>query len=710
MQHYYVRLISILTGVLCQALIFNVDIICAHKTDSVTSLSAPTLGLSQSQRSQQVKVNLTEQHPVSPTLYGVFFEEIGHAGEGGIYAELIQDRSFDALAVASKFFDSDITRLPIDLNARTNWDIIMAWNALPGTQTALSKAQPMSLKNMASLEVSPIDVEGSSMPVGIVNTGFWGIHLSKDNAYQYLVYARTMEPQTQPITISLMREDLNVTYASQDIQVLSGNTWRQYSGMLKANGSDTNAKLVITLGPGAKTLYIDYVSLFPEKNVEKGKDKGLKNPWPFRQDLLDAVKDLKPSFLRFPGGCFIEGEFLSGATKEKPVPFLWKNAIGKWEDRPGHYGIWNYWSTDGLGLFEYMLLVEELETEPVWVINNGISHDESIKPKDILPWIQDALDSIEFITGPPDSTWGAERASMGHPEPWELNYMAIGNEDCGKQYYTQNYLAFYTAIKAKYPHMKLIANCDMGDEAPTELWDWHIYTTPEDMFEKRHEFDALKPGIDPLIFASEYAVTDGGGWGNLIGAMAEAGFMTGLERNSEAVTMAAYAPLFVHTSNRPWPTNMIVFNNHNWYGIPSYYVQKLFRETQGISYAATHVLGSEGDTLAASTTCQDPACSSLVVKLVNFNDTRQDVGVAVAVHDPDRCVLPDGELTVLTSDSPSDENSFDEPTKVVPKTMKVEGLSEAMKVELAPWSVTILKLRIERCRPPPILTTLSVTF
>jgi alpha-L-arabinofuranosidase len=228
-----------------------------------------------------------------------------------------------------------------------------------------------------------------------------------------------------------------------------------------------------------------------------------------------------------------------------------------------------YWSTDGLGLFEYMLLAEELDAAPIWVVNNGVAHGDSVPASDAWYLVQDALDSMEFISGPANSTWGALRAAMGRLEPWSLDYLAIGNEDCGKPFYTENYNLFFGALRSRYPHLRLISNCDMGQGGPTDLWDWHVYTNPRAMFDLRHTFDGRDARAGRLVFASEYAVTDGGGWGNLVGAVAEAGFMTGLERNAEAVPLAAYAPLFVNWNNRPWPTNMIVFDNHRWFGIPS---------------------------------------------------------------------------------------------------------------------------------------------
>jgi len=685
----------------------------------------------------RVDIDISAKSPVSPLLYGIFFEEIGHAGEGGLYAELIQDRSFDALAAVTGFSNPDHpskvevnlhsifnnNQAKINANASANQqkqptphsslhdfiqdnkhdndnnqnDIIVAWSPLPGTKTSLSKSKPLLPGNPIAMEMT---LEADADFGGIMNTGYWGIYIQQGHKYTLTMYARCPEDHPITLTAALTNADGNVTYVAGEIVVESGDNWQQYTLELSVkddsngndNDDDTNGRLVLSFEEQG-TVVIDFVSMFPSEHVQKGKDLGLINPWPFRQDLLDSLKDLDPAFIRLPGGCYVEGDVLKHA-------FLWKNSLGPWEGRPGHYNLWGYWSTDGLGIFEYFQLVEELKAEPVWVINNGVSHDESITGKEITPWVQDALDSIEFITGPPDSKWGAARAEMGHPKPWTLNYMAIGNEDCGKPYYVQNYLAFFFAIKQQYPHMTLIANCNMNQDAPTELWDWHLYTNPQEMFKRRYEFDAVSVRGDPHIFASEYAVTDGGGWGNLIGAVAEAGFMTGMERNAQAVTMGAYAPLFVHTSNRPWPTNMIVIDNHQWYGIPSYYVQKLFRQVQGVSYcnsmAKNMTTLAESDTIAVSSTCQDADCTNLAIKIVNFSGEDAQVDVKLNYSGGrGRAVEAGGRLIVLTAMQPGDENTFDDPRKVYPVEKEMHGLSDSFQLQMKAWSVNIVMVKFK---------------
>ncbi|KAL4424426.1 hypothetical protein ABPG77_006364 [Micractinium sp. CCAP 211/92] len=670
-----------------------------------------------------VTVDVGRKKPISPMLYGIFFEEIGHAGEGGLYAELVQDRSFDAIAAATGFHASPARRTAIDLAAlaaahrradqplpmlwkdpqghnitskadysrqmrdEANWDprndITIAWEALPGTTTALTKEQPLNARNPVAMELTA----GPGPRAGIVNFGYWGVFVQKDHSYTVTLHARTSDKQAKDITVALVSEDQATSYANVTLSGVSGD-WQQLSGELVSSTTDSNARLAVLFKGG--DLILDSVSLFPTENVKKG--KGMANPWPFRADLLGALKALQPAFMRFPGGCYVEGNWMRNA-------FRWKDSVGRNEERPGHLNdVWGYWSTDGLGLFEYMMLAEELGAEPVWVINNGVAHSDSVHAADVWPMVQEALDSLEFISGPPDSKWGSVRASMGRSEPWSINYMAIGNEDCGRPFYVNNYLLFFGALRARYPHLTLISNCHMGQDAPTDTWDWHIYTNPSDMFNKRTFFDGWTVEKNARVFASEYAVTEGGGWGNVAAAVSEAAFMTGMERNGEVVVMGAYAPLFVHWNNRLWPTNLIVIDNHRWFGIPSYHVQRMFRQYQGTHYIATDVFTNPAgqvheDKVAASATCQSPSCDRIALKIVNFSSFKQRI--AVLLHGASAAsVMEEGELECLASDHPEAENSFDKPDKVAPSTSTVDGLGPQFVLPVEPWSVNVLQVHL----------------
>ncbi|KAL4458046.1 hypothetical protein ABPG75_012911 [Micractinium tetrahymenae] len=713
--------------------------------------------------SATVTVDLAHRQPTSPLLYGIFFEEastsIGHAGDGGLYAELVQDRSFDALAAATgfaagagpAFARAGPTRLSVSLDnlaaqqaqqaqqggcmqgqsspagstCGCAWkalkqrgaaacgsagnDIIIAWSPLPGTATTLTREQPLNPRNLVAMELSST---GGGSPAGIVNSGYWGVPVEAGVRYTLSLYLRVPQGSaTTDATVALLAADsptvahngsstgggsgVDAPLAAARFSGLSAE-WQRFTAELVSPSTDLQARLAVLFdNPGC--LVVDSVSLFPSANTARGRAEGLVNPWPFRRDLLDALRALRPRFLRFPGGCYVEGDWLRGA-------FRWKTTLGGDEERPGHHNsMWGYWSTDGLGVFEYLLLAEELGAEPIWVVNNGIAHNDQVPTSDIWPW--EALDGIEFITGPPNSTWGAVRAAMGRPEPWALNYVAIGNEGCGlpwdrpdinyKPHFAANYLAFYGALKAAHPHLRLIANCaELREVGPTEVWEYHVYTNPQDMFARRHAFDGLDPAASGQVFASEYAVTDGGGQGNVLGAVAEAGFMLGLERNSRAVLAGAYAPLFVNANARPWPTNMIVFDNSRFYGIPSYHVQQLLSAHLGSAYLDTQVEGpATADTLAAAASCLSDPCSEVAVKLVNFSPLPQRV--SLRFQGLARGALGESaDLLVLGSSQPLDENSFEAPAKVSPRTNTISGVAERFELELEPWSLTVLRLRI----------------
>ncbi|KDD74833.1 hypothetical protein H632_c1045p0, partial [Helicosporidium sp. ATCC 50920] len=467
-------------------------------------------------------------------------------------------------------------------NARNGWDNDMnfPWRVVEGAGVWLER---MELPWQTNGTVVRLATTGHG-DAGLANHGYDGIAMDSMKRYHL---SMSLYAEDSMGSASVGKFSVTAAIKSSTGKVLWSYTVDHPTGMwITVNASvtptenDINAHFELLVGkPGS--IYVSSISLFPSENILQGTTS---NPWPFRLELQETLKQMQPKFLRFPGGCFVEGEWMRNA-------FRWKKALGHAVQREGHYNdVWGYWSTDGLGLFEYMQLAEELGAEPVWVINSGVAHNESIPPSQLDEFVQDALDSIEFVRGESDTRWGAERKNMGREKPWKLTYMAIGNEDCEKPYYTENYLSFYWAIKTAYPDMQLISNCDMGNKAPQELYDFHIYTSPEAMFAMRRAFDNMPPDSPAKVFVSEYAVVAGGGRGNMLGAAAEAGFMTGLERNSEAVAMAAFAPLLQHAKmGASWPTNLIVFDNYRHYTIPSYHVQRLFRAHQGVQHAQSRV-------------------------------------------------------------------------------------------------------------------------
>ncbi len=475
-------------------------------------------------------------HAVSPTLWGIFFEDINLSADGGIYPELVRNRSFE------------------DSEQPDNWKLVNTLEAKSEMRTDTSK--PLNPLNRRSLRVK---VDGATH---LINEGYWGMNIVAGDRYALKLAARASDGFNGPIGVKVLAAGKEL--AGGEITGITGD-WKYYTLDLTATGSDPQAALQIHVA-GQGTLFLDMVSLIPKRSW---KDRGL------RPDLAESTAALKPAFLRFPGGCWVEGENLSRM-------YNWKKTIGAVDARTPLYNIWEYYATHGLGYHEYLQMCEDLGATPLFDINCGMSHRENV-PLDLMDqWVQDALDAIEYANGPTNSVWGGLRARNGHPAPFNLKYMEIGNENGGAAY-RERWPLFVNAIKAKYPDIQLIANHWQGGypQAPLpEIVDEHYYDTPDFFLQQAHRYDNYdRKG--PKIFVGEYAVTRNTGKGNLRGAIGEAAFMTGLERNSDIVTMACYAPLFCNANHQRWPVNLINFDSSRWFGIPSYYVQKLFSEHRG---------------------------------------------------------------------------------------------------------------------------------
>lgn len=496
---------------------------------------------------------------VSSNLFGIFFEEINFGGDGGIYAELVRNRTFGNSA------NPDY------------WTLVT--NGAAAGAMAVDATQPMNAENLRSLFLTRTSGSGE---IGAANSGYWGIALQAGATYDLNFYARGSNGFSGPVNVRLESADGSSVYASATFSGLTGN-WQKFSTSLVAGGTSANARIVLAI-TNAASVWLDDVSLFPRATFN-GRTNGM------RPDLADKLAQLQPSFFRFPGGCFIEGNILTNA-------FRWKRTIGDTAARSGHWnGVWNYFSTDGLGYHEYLQLCEDLGAEPLFGINCGMSHSETVPLADMGPWVQDALDAIEYANGSTNTTWGALRAANGHPAPFHLKYMEIGNENGGASY-NDRYTLFYDAIKAAHPDMKLIA-CVWGGtpwSRPFDLMDEHYYTSPSTMASYATKYDGYNRS-GPKVFVGEYAVTSAyGNYGNLAAALGEAAFMTGIERNSDIVQLACYAPLFANVNGMQWHPNLINFDNSRCFGTPAYYVQQMFSQNRGDAVLPTAV------TLASATT------------------------------------------------------------------------------------------------------------
>jgi alpha-L-arabinofuranosidase len=476
-------------------------------------------------------------HKISPTLWGIFFEDINLSADGGLYPELVRNRSFE---------DSDKPDF---------------WKLSGGNSTmAIDGSRPLNTFNTNSLRVN---VDGAFT---LQNDGYWGMNIVKGDSYKLKLAVRVADGFNGSLTVKILSSS-GAVLASGEISGF-GNNWRYHTLDLTATDGDPKAHLEIS-GSGSGTLFLDMVSLMPEKTW---KDHGL------RTDLAESLDALHPSFMRFPGGNWIEGDDIAHM-------YHWKYTIGDIDARTPLWNTWGYNTTQGLGFYEYLQLCEDLGAEPLFGINCGIALGDKVVPMSRMgQWTQDALDAIQYANGPTNSVWGGLRAQAGHPAPFNLKYMEIGNENGGPDYW-QRWALLANAIRAKYPEMKLIATSSLQNGSHPinprpDIVDEHYYESPESFMRRANQYDNYNRN-GPKIFVGEYAVTQNAGLGNLRAAIGEAAFMTGMERNSDIVELASYAPLFVNMNHRAWNPDLINFDSSRWYGIPSYYVQQMFSENRG---------------------------------------------------------------------------------------------------------------------------------
>jgi alpha-L-arabinofuranosidase len=523
--------------------------------------------------------------PVTSRLYGVFFEEINHAGDGGLYAELVRNRGFEDanLPPACRREGNHIIppRTPHfwkKLEAsdwKMDWHVDSQW---PGwsTESAGSDAEfklveqhPLNVATPHSLQVTVRTLNPAGR-VALINEGYWGMAIRNGENYKLSLFLRG-SGNPVPIVATLERTDGTVL-ARSTLEANGSAEWKKYETVLRATASDTKARLVLSF-PAGQT-WLDFVSLFPEKTFHH-------RPNGLRPDLAQMIADLKPGFMRFPGGCFVEGITI----EDRPQ---WKSSLGPIETRPGTYSPWGYWSTDGLGYHEFLQFAEDIGADALYVVNAGIScafRSGTFIPDDRLqPLVDDTLDAIQYAIGPVDSTWGARRAADGHPAPFPLKYIEVGNEDQGPRY-GERVALFEKAIKAKYPQMKVVLSSWIsGIDEPAiraaghvDLVDEHAYRP---LYWPVEHFDSFAsyPRKNWDLYIGEFATNGGVGTGNLLAALNDAAYMMSIEKNSDLVKMGSYAPLLENVNQPDWEVNMIHFDGSKVFGRATYYVNKLFAE------------------------------------------------------------------------------------------------------------------------------------
>jgi alpha-L-arabinofuranosidase len=640
-------------------------------------------------------------HAVSPMLHGVFFEDINYGADGGLYAELVQNRSFE------------------------HAEHLYAWGTVnregEGTVTVES-ADPLNSNNPHYVRLA---VQNPGKGFGVANYGFGGIVVRADENYLFSVRARS-DAAFKGALRARLEDETGRPLGEYTIEGLNGQ-WQKFEGVIKSSGSATHARLVVlATAPGRVDL--DVVSLFPE-NTWKQRRNGL------RADLVQMLTDLHPAFMRFPGGCIVEGMDLANR-------YRWKDTIGdiaerkqnwnRWQDAIGNQTAPQYYQTCGLGFFEYFQLCEDIGAAPLPILNCGMACQYESKQLvpivQLDPFVQDALDLIEFANGPATSPWGARRAALGHPQPFNLKSLGVGNEQWGEDYFAR-YRVFQAALKAEHPEIQLVTSAGPGVDdgfwklawdkfrsgTPADIVDEHYYRPPQWFLENATRYDA-QDREGPRIFAGEFAAHDGGQRrASLRAAIAEAAFITGLVRNSDLVVMSSYAPLFAKAGASQWAPDLIWFDNTRVYGTPSYYVQELFSRNRPDVVLPVSVEGAAVSLpplpAASVATYGAPplvpyAPQPLPAVFVAAGRDRRAGETVLFVANPyaearagiielrgAARVATEARVSVLTSANPDDGNSFEAPTKVAPREELMPIAGPVFARTFPACSLTVLRLK-----------------
>lgn len=604
---------------------------------------------------------------VSPSHYGLMTEEINFSYDGGLYAELVRNRAF-----------LDDPKEPV------------RWSAIGSAEIALDPERPLNQTIPTSLRLKAASAGG-----GVSNSGYWGIPVTPSTTYRASFHAKSAPGFTGPLTVSIQSEDGSVVYASASAGALTAG-WRQYDLTLTTAADvkpTSNARLALVMGkPG--TVWLSLVSLFPPTWNDR--------PNGLRKDLMQMLVDMNPAFLRFPGGNYLEGDTID-------LRFKWKETLGPLTGRPGHQGPWGYRSTDGMGLLEFLLWCEDMGAEPVLGLYAGYSlKGDYVKPgKDLEPFVEEALEEIEYVTGPVTSKWGARRAKDGHPEPFKLRYVEIGNEDWFDKSgsYDGRFAQFYDAIKRKYPHLKCISS--IGGEQDVkkrvhsrkpDALDEHFYRNVPEFLKMARDYYDKTDRKGPEIFVGEWAAheTSFPPWDarskklaptpTMRAAIGDAAFMAHMERNSDIVTMQCYAPLLANVNDYQWRPNMIGYDVLSSFGSPSYHAFRMFS-----NHVGDEILGatlSEGVDIHHSVT-RDAATGTVFVKIVNPLEKEQPLEIKLGGV---MSVAPRARAVVLAA-APDANNSIAEPRKVVPEEKPLEIAKPSFTYNAPAHSVVVLVVK-----------------
>ncbi len=638
------------------------------KTICLSAISLLLMGsrlVAQDAKNTVITINANEKvGDISPQFYGLMTEEINYAYDGGLYGELIRNRAFKDNAKAPE-----------------HWSLIKEGNA--DGQIALDSIEQRgtALDKNLRLDITSTDTKGK---IGIVNDGFWGIPVWANTKYTASFYAKTNPEFKGNLTVTIESNDGKTVFASAVAKSVSGD-WKKYTVTLTTRKIDTtsDARFVIT-AKNKGTIWFSLVSLFPPTYNNR--------PNGNRKDIMELLAGMHPGFLRFPGGNYLQ-------SNKVETRFDWKKTLGDISQRPTHdNNSWHYNSSDGLGLMEFLGWCEDLKMEPLLAVFDGLTLNRKAKPitgDSLNIYIQEALDEIEFVNGNSATKWGAVRSKLGHPQPYNVKYIEVGNEDWFDRAKTWDarFAQFYDAIKAKYPNLSVISSAHVTSRTP-DYEDIHHYFSYKQAAKLAHKYDSYQR-TDAKVFEGEWACREGFPTTNLLGALGDAAFLTGLERNADIVKMSCFAPLFVNVNSggMQWKSDLIGYNAVSSYGSPSYYMQKLFAENMGdmsVKSTITNVpIGADTTEQLFYSVTKDSKQGTLFVKVVNVSDAIQSSTIDI---NSSKILSSEGVETVLTAEKVTDTNSLIEPKKVVPVTSIAKGLGSHFTYSFKPYSITILKL------------------
>lgn len=629
--------------------------------------------------------------PISADLFGVFFEDISYAADGGLYAELVQNRSFE-------YNPGDVDAWS---SKRNSWNTFTAWSytnkGYGYGSISLETTEPIHPNNPHYLLINV--EEAGKEGVGLTNHGFDGIAVKKGAQYNFSVFVRQVSDNPLPFTVKLLGAKGD-TLALANFTT-SSRSWKKYSVALTAAATDDSCSIAI-LAQATGKFAIDMVSLFPAASF-KNRENGL------RADLAVAIADLQPKFMRFPGGCLVHGDGLGNM-------YRWKNTIGPLEERIDQKNIWNYHQSAGLGYYEYFQFCEDIGAKALPVLAAGVSCQNSggtwrtgsngqraVPMSEMQAYVQDALDLIEWANGPVTSEWGAKRAAAGHPQPFALQYLGIGNEDKMTPEFNERFTMMYNAVKAKHPEITLVGTVGpfpagedyelgwkLANQLNVPIVDEHYYEKPDWFLSNNRRYD----GYDrkkSKVYVGEYASR-----GNtLLNALAEAAYMTSLERNGDIVQMASYAPLLANVNHISWSPDLLYFNNSTLARSVNYFVQQLFSTHQGDIYIDNIISfnnkAQHTDSLLAASVVKQTATGDIILKIVNAGP-----GTASAAADLSALNIQGGkaEMTVL-SGLPAQLNTIAAPAVVQPVVTAVE-VQKNFRYQVPPYSLTVISVKTRR--------------